>query len=667
MKKLRLSFNSFNLLLIFSLLLAFGCANVKMITPSKFYSESFNGKIDEVRKLMNAGKAQEALVKLHSINEKSLISNSEKAQKQNLEGLILFSKGKYTESLKFFNRGIQFPIEDETLIAQINLNLASTEFKLSNFESSYKNINKIDVRAISDSDEKKLYQLQYLVCLQLSKNDEAIHAMFNFLKDLKDINAIKSEAAYEKLTNTFATFSDSEKMRILDKHDDVAYTAAGLLAYEEAEKKYLIADNDQAKKLAEWVKSNFDDHRELNLMAENFLMKFNYVPSAAVSKGTIGVVLPLTGKKAEFSDRAMKGLNCALSHLFNNSQFRGVAPKLIIRDSKGSGVIGAYQVRDLIEKNSVSIVIGGLFPEEAEEEYLAAKKEHAIFISLSTLVLDKEKKDHFLIEIPGSIESHVHKILSDDFISAAGKRVSIIYPKTEKGINYLNEFWRQALNKGLTITGAQSVPKDIKDVREPVQNLLGLKFNRERSEELELLSNIYKLEQNKNRRVQTLTPKIDYDWVYMPLLPAEALQVIPAFSYFDAFGTTFVGDVSWRTTNFIQGVQRERKIFFVGDKNNASTEEFMKFYAGLYGEAPKVVETFSYEAIKVIFPLLTTLEVSRRDDIEKYLLQQKAVSGISGFWSLIDNVWIKDMNLLNADRGNIKDYTSSAAPAPVSI
>ncbi|MFN8369965.1 MAG: hypothetical protein U0T83_04985 [Bacteriovoracaceae bacterium] len=183
---------------------------------------------------------------------------------------------------------------------------------------------------------------------------------------------------------------------------------------------------------------------------------------------------------------------------------------------------------------------------------------------------------------------------------------------------------------------------------------------------MELLSNIYKLEQNKNRRVQTLTPKIDYDWVYMPLLPTEALQIIPAFSYFDAFGTTFVGDASWRTLNFIQGVQRERKIFFIGDKNSASTEDFKKFYTNLYGESPKIVETFSYEAIKVIFPILTTLEVSRRDDIEKYLLQQKAVSGISGYWSLLDNVWIKDMNLLNVDRGNIKDFTPTA-PATTNI
>ena len=44
--------------------------------------------------------------------------------------------------------------------------------------------------------------------------------------------------------------------------------------------------------------------------------------------------------------------------------------------------------------------------------------------------------------------------------------------------------------KGVNVNGIASFQKGLSDYRDPVMNLLGLKFKRERQEELEMLSHI---------------------------------------------------------------------------------------------------------------------------------------------------------------------------------
>lgn len=62
--------------------------------------------------------------------------------------------------------------------------------------------------------------------------------------------------------------------------------------------------------------------------------------------------------------------------------------------------------------------------------------------------------------------------------------------------------------------GLSPYDKNATDFRDPVKNILGIKFTREREDEAAIVNDIAALEKNKNiKRLQNLQPQVDFDWV----------------------------------------------------------------------------------------------------------------------------------------------------------
>ena len=137
-------------------------------------------------------------------------------------------------------------------------------------------------------------------------------------------------------------------------------------------------------------------------------------------------------------------------------------------------------------------------------------------------------------------------------------RVALVYPKNDFGLSYINTFWELASNYGVKVVDAVSFDSSKKDLREPIKDLLGLRYDRERQEELEILNEVYSLEKSVIRRVQKLKPLIDFDWVFIPSAPYNAAQIIPSFSYFDATEQILIGPSSWRSA-VVKEVSRGKK------------------------------------------------------------------------------------------------------------
>ena len=222
--------------------------------------------------------------------------------------------------------------------------------------------------------------------------------------------------------------------------------------------------------------------------------------------------------------------------------------KLDIKDSQSGAASGAFSVKELIETGKAAIIIGGLNPQSATKEYLEAKKYGVPFISLSQVYLPKEEKNHLLIEIPGSIESQVHHIFNSNLATKLGRAGAILYPKSDLGEAYANEFWRKSKQLEYPVTSILSFDRNAVDFKDPIMNLLGIKYPKEREEEMSLVNDISYLEKNKNNiRLQNLQPQMDFDWLFVPALPRDVLQLLPNFNFFDAFNTNFVGVPSWRS------------------------------------------------------------------------------------------------------------------------
>ncbi len=320
-------------------------------------------------------------------------------------------------------------------------------------------------------------------------------------------------------------------------------------------------------------------------------------------------------------------------------------------DSQGSPAVGKYKVNKLIEKHHVALIIGGLFSNEAKSEFLASKRQGVLFLSLSQVYIPIEQKNHLLLEIPGSVESQINQLLSTPFLKRFGNRVAIIYPNSDRGDAFINSFWARSQQKDVQITGVASFIKNQADYRDPVSNILGLKFPRERQEELNLLTTIHDLESKRSaRRIQTLTPQIDFDWVFIPALPKDALQIIPSFRYFDAYKIKVVGGPSWRSKLLKRA--KFSRLYFVGDEVDQN-DLFINNFIKKYKKRPKIIELMGHDAINMAATLLKSADFNTRDEFDMFVRAKETFQGITGYWKLVGRLWLKKMKTFKLTKNKL--------------
>ena len=108
--------------------------------------------------------------------------------------------------------------------------------------------------------------------------------------------------------------------------------------------------------------------------------------------------------------------------------------------------------------------------------------------------------------------------------------------------------------------------------------LLGLKNNRERKEELKLWKDIYSQSRRNVRIVNYLKPIIDFDWVFLPSYPHEAIQIIPTFHYYDVKKVKFIGGPSWLSKKLLKERRNLGSMIFVGDDPKDFDPKFKSLY-----------------------------------------------------------------------------------------
>jgi len=333
------------------------------------------------------------------------------------------------------------------------------------------------------------------------------------LDQVKTITELQATSLYPSMKESFENLSQGQRLRLLESFDDSNNLAVAQLAQLEADERYISGDKSGAKDVINWLNDQYSDNEEVQKFTKEFQLRLDNASRINISN--IGLVLPLSGEKGNFGQKALSGIDTGLKVLGLNEEL-----KVHTKDSIDSPAQGAQAVLELIREERVSLIIGGLFPDSAKAEYLEARKYGVLYISLSQINLPKEEKNHHLIEVQGSIESQVEALLSDKMIETFGSRVGVIFPDNEGGKAYIDEVWRKANQKSLKVTSVASFPKNVHDYRDTAKLFLGLKYPRERSEEFKILDDVYSHEKSSIRRVQTLPPVQDFDWLFLASFPS---------------------------------------------------------------------------------------------------------------------------------------------------
>ena len=603
-------------------------------------------KLDEARSLIKSNQPKLAISKLAELDD-NVLSPVEKALKYNLKGVTLFNMAEIEKAILNFEVSEKYAPKDTQLFSQVQLNMASGHFKLGQFNELRDRLNRIDPKQLTPAEVKKYAQLALAYANKVQNHKMIVSSTLLLLSDATTMAEVQNSNMYEALKSSFSKMSEGQKIDLLEEFNSTKNLGVAQLAQIEAEHRYISGDKRGAQDVISWLDSEFRGSDEVKKFVKDFRLRLDN--SSRISISDIGLVLPLSGEKKKFGEMALSGIDTGLKVLGLSDSV-----KVHTKDSIDSPAQAAQAVLELIREEKVSFIIGGLFPESAKAEYLEARKYGVLFISLSQINLPKEEKNHHLIEVQGSIESQVETLLSEEMIKKFGSRIGVIFPDNEGGKAYVDEIWRKANQKNLQVTSVASFPKNTHDYRNTVQLFLGLKYPRERSEELKILDDVYSLERTSIRRVQTLPPVLDFDWVFLATYPHEATQMIPTLGYYDANRVKVIGGPSWGSKSLVKEQKNLGTLYFVGDDPQDINQEMLNKFQEIYGKPASLIEVLSLDAMKIGVEALQTVgDVSSRDDFDSKLQSKGALRGLTTEWDYKEGVWIKRMNAMAITRGEI--------------
>ena len=633
------------LLILFTLAACTQIKTTKTIDESQI-SAVTKVKLNESRELIKANNPKAAIAKLSELNDNNL-TGVEKALKYNLKGVTLFNMGEVDKALLNFEVSEKYSPKDTQLYSQVQLNMASAHFKLNQFNELKDRLAKIDRKVLTEAENKKYAQLALAYGNKVENHPMIVASSLTLMSDLKTFPEIQSSNLYEPLKASFTKLSQGQKIDVLEDFNDSNNLAVAQLAQIEADERYLAGDKSGAQDVVAWLRSEFGTNEEVQKFVKDFELRLEN--SARISISDIGLVLPLTGDKSSFGQKALSGVDTGLKVLGMSENV-----KIHTKDSVDSPAQGAQAVLELIREEKVSFIIGGLFPDTAKAEYLEARKYGVLYISLSQINLPKEEKNHHLIEVQGSIESQIETLLSEEMVNKFGSRIGVIFPDNEGGKAYVDEIWRKASQKNLQVTSVASFQKNTHDYRDAAQLFLGLKYPRERSEELKIVDDVYSLEKSSIRRVQTLPPVLDFDWVFLATYPHEATQLIPTLGYYDANRIKVIGGPSWVSKSMVKEQKNLGTLYFVGDDPKDLNQEMLTKFQEIYGKPAGLIEIIALDAMKLgAETLIASGEVSSRDDFDAKIKAHGKLKGLTTEWEYKDGIWLKRMNAMTITRGEI--------------
>jgi ABC-type branched-subunit amino acid transport system substrate-binding protein len=629
--------------IILVFLLIFGCSSSKVKKGEEVVIDNpeFLAAIELVKKSYTDGDLTGALSKLNSMNEQKL-PPMEKAVRRNLMGVIFFSQGNYEKAAFNFEVASANAGENKTFSSQIFLNLGSSYYKMGFMERAMKALSSCEFNYLNAKEFNNFHKLRYDISKRLGQEEISFASLIYLLSLEKDLNSLRNNNQFALLKDGFFKWDLNRQADFLTKFPNKENLAASYLAYLMAEKAFYSEDRKKGEELLIFVRSQYGSYSEINALIEK--ISENTQREEEMDPESIGFVLPLSGKKAEFGKRVLLGLGSSIKGFKENFTVN-------ISDSQGSASVGAFRVRELVQKNKCAAIVGGLFSDEATEEYLEAKKYGVFFISLSPIYLPKEEKDFLLLEIPGSIESQIHQLFKPEMLKRFGNHAAIFYQKGGLGSSYANEFWRKAKEANVEVTGIVSY--DESDYLKGMENLLGIGFKRERQEELDFLTQIYSQEKSSTRRVQTLGPQVDFDWIFIPSSPNEALKIVPTFSYLDATSLNIIGGPAWRSGTLTQESKRLGALYFVGDNIESSMDSYSEKFFQLYNKKPKLLEIEAFDAMEIVSNILIKQGAKSRSQLKELLLKSQTLKGLSGKWALTDGIWLKEMASFAIEKENI--------------
>ncbi len=388
------------------------------------------------------------------------------------------------------------------------------------------------------------------------------------------------------------------------------------------------------------------------------------------ASGTLGVVLPLSGRLARFGEESLQGVLLAAGVFGNDADGRRV--RVLIRDSAGDPQRAALAVAELAANPDVMGVVGPLLSAESEAAGATAAAAGIPLVSLAAR--DETAPDGSPTFRVRAVPREEVALIVDHAMGELGAhRFAIFYPRDAYGRGLRRLFWEAVEERGGTIAAVASYDPTLTDFGAGIRSLLG--YDLLGAKEKEALEQREKMRSKARRLPQAqaaqmleearaltgpdgepLPPILDFDAIFVPDSHEKVVMIAPQLAFHDAGGVRLLGTGSWNHPDLVSiGRDHVEGARFTAGFFAASpypiVQEFTAAFEEAFGAPPVDFAAQAYDATNLLLAQLAR-GLSTREAVREGLLEIGAEPGVTGVLSFVGSPRKRPL-LLGVDHGQI--------------
>ena len=413
-----------------------------------------------------------------------------------------------------------------------------------------------------------------------------------------------------------------------------------------------------------------------------------------VRPGTIGVLLPLSGRHKRLGQLALQGIKLGLG-VRGKSMTTRSGLRLVLADTKSDGVTAAEAVDQLVVEHGVQAILGPISTYEAEP---AAFRAQALGVPLLTVSRAENLPaiGPYVFRNGVTNEDQVRALVTHAMDIMEMRRFAILYPRNRYGEELLHLFWDEVLKKGGEIVGVEAYDGSATTFTNQVKRLVARRDLELRPDyqslkaECDEQPDTYRQARCRSRIAKEIRPLIDFEGLFIPHYPPALSMISAALAAEDIIveqderrleiiertlgrkvkPVTLLGANGWNSGKVLErsGRNVENAVFtdgFFADADNPESAEFVLAYRKRYNRTPRLYpEALFFDSARMLGAVMARRPPTR-EAVRQALRELRDFPGVTGKTSFAgQNVAARQIRILQIKNGSIQEVVATGAPAP---
>lgn len=396
-------------------------------------------------------------------------------------------------------------------------------------------------------------------------------------------------------------------------------------------------------------------------------------PDTRGARGTIGVVLPLSGDFAEFGEASLRGILLATG-VFQPAAEAGESVaedaavlrtsasdadrldlRVVVRDSGSDPARAAEAVRELAAIEDVVAILGPIFSDEALAAAEAAEAAGVPLVTLSNRE-DVTQGRRFVMRTRTTPADEIGVLVDYAVDRLSARRFGVLYPRTRYGRGMRKLYADAVAARGAKLVTLASYSPEETDFSNVIKEMVGFRFltagERQaiaaRDRAVEAARSLPPAQAARARSEafakpgpngDPLPPIVDFDVLFIPDSADAIAMIAPGLALQGVRDVRLLGSSDWLDESLLRGADRHvagavvSAPFFVGSDVGV-VREFVDAYRSTFAVEPEAYAAQGFDATNLVLQQLAAKRLDRVG-VRDGMLAVRAFPGASGSMTML--------------------------------